>query len=81
MTAPKAGWIREIPEIGDRYLNQADRLEEEKAEFREKLAGLLRAEADLWTELARSKNWTRKEMAAALLKMDPEVLPFLPEKF
>ena len=76
----RAEWIREIPEVGSALLAQADALEAAKVGLRSRLENALREEAELWAVLRSSGQWTKKEMAAALIKMDPGVLPYLPDR-
>ena len=76
----RAEWIREIPEVGRNLRLTADILETTKAELRRQLEVALRDEAKLWAEMRSTGKWTRQEMAAALVKMDPAVLPYLPDR-
>lgn len=71
-------WIREIPEIGSEFLRRADRLTQAKADLRAQLAAVMQSEADLWAELVRAEQWPRNVAFDAMLKMDADVIPYLP---
>lgn len=73
-------WLDTIPDLGNLFVSDGKELCERKRRVYQELAELRRDEAALWTKIAASGQWTRPEVTKALLKMEPDLLQYLPNE-
>lgn len=73
-------WFDTFPSLPERFKKKGEHLSKRKDMIRVLEAMTLAEEAALWEEIGLTGNYTRKQMAAALIAMDPKVLSYLPNK-
>lgn len=81
MTKTGLEWLDSIKELGSLFVSEGRELAERKLRLERELDEIRKQEVALWIRIGETGKWTRAEMGAALTKMSPDLLQFLPESF
>ena len=74
-------WLEALPEIGGRFVERGRDIAAQKSELLAQLADVYRSEANLWTDVAASGEWSKADVGKALSGIDGHCLPYLPNRF